>query len=543
MELLAMTTRRDVLRAFAAIGASVACRGQARGRRIEGSIVGGASGRGHQVRDGFRPRPDRWEEIPVAVVGAGVAGLSAAWRLEREGLRDFVVLELEDVAGGTARSGTGAVTSYPWGAHYVPVPNPGHAPLIRLLEEVGAVTGRDGSGRPIYAEEVLCREPQERIFYRGEWFEGLYPRIGASTDDTRQLRELEQDMRRWSAWRDAQGRRGFALPRAKGSDDPEIRALDGQSFAAYLDAHGWTSPRLRWFAEYACRDDFGASSAQTSAWAGIHYYAGRIEKAGGESAELLTWPEGNGRLVQHLAGVAGARLRTGALVTEVRAIRGGVELVYATAAGEVVGLRARTVVFALPRFLVSHLVAGTPSLASDFVYGSWMVANLTLRDRPDERGFPLCWDNVLYDSPSLGYVVATHQSGRDHGATVFTYYRPFPETDVRAARARLLATTWQEWVDQIMADLRPAHPDLASLLDRVDVYLWGHAMVRPRPGFLWSETLRRAAESIGPIHFAHTDLSGMALFEEAQYWGLHAAEAALDSIRHPHDRWLDFVVS
>jgi phytoene dehydrogenase-like protein len=534
--------RREVLRGLAALAAT-SCRGHARGRRIEGSIVGGARGRGHQLRDGFRPKPDRWEEVPVAVVGGGVAGLTAAWRLERAGLRDFTVLELEDVPGGTSRSGANAVTPYPWGAHYVPVPDAGNAPLLRLLEEVGAVSGRDAAGRPLYAEEVLCREPQERLFYRGEWFEGLYPRIGASAADVRQLRELEADMRKWSAWRDDAGRRAFALPREKGSDDPRVRELDAHSLADYLDARGWTSPRLRWFAEYACRDDFGASLGETSAWAGIHYYAARIERAGGESAELLTWPEGNGRLVRHLAGVAGPRLRTGALVTEVRPARGGAEIVYANAAGEIVGLRARAVVFALPRFLVPHVVTGAPNLAHEFAYGSWMVANLTLRGRPQGRGFPLAWDNVLYDSPSLGYVVATHQTGRDHGATVFTYYRPFVEADTRAVRTRLLETSWQQWVDAILADLAPAHPDLASLVDRVDVYLWGHAMVRPRPGFLWSDALRAAAQPMGPVHFAHTDLSGMALFEEAQYWGLRAAEQVLAAIGHPHERWLDFTIT
>ena len=39
-------------------------------------------------------------------------------------------------------------------------------------------------------------------------------------------------------------------------------------------------------------------------------------------------------------------------------------------------------------------------------------------------GFPLAWDNVFYDSPSLRHVVSTHQRGIDHGPTTFTYYYP-----------------------------------------------------------------------------------------------------------------------
>jgi phytoene dehydrogenase-like protein len=523
-------TRREVLQAFAALGA-VSCTGRAGGRTIAGSIVGGADRRGHKIREGFRPTPDRWEETAVAIVGAGVAGLSAAWRLTRAGVDDLVVLELEPAPGGTARYGRGPVTAYPWGAHYVPVPSPENHDLVELLDEVGAVRGRDAAGQPVYAEEVLCRDPQERVFFRGEWFDGLYPRIGASAEDVRQLAAFEQEMKRWAAWRDDRGRRGFALPRAGGSDAAEMRALDSLSMDAYLHRQGWTSSRLRWLVEYGCRDDFGSHLDQTSAWAGIHYYAARLDEARGESAELLTWPEGNGRLVRHLAETAGARLRLGTLVTEVRLAKGGAEVVYASSDGEIVGLRARDVVFALPRFLAPHLLPDLGergrALHETFAYGSWMVANLTLSDRPRSRGVPLAWDNVLYDSPSLGYVVATHQSGRDHGATVFTYYLPLIEPDARRARTQLQSTTWPEWVERILGDLAPAHPDLRDLVERVDVYLWGHAMVRPRPGFMWADVRQAAAEPVGPIRFAHTDLSGMALFEEAQYWGLRAADHIL----------------
>jgi hypothetical protein len=295
--------------------------------------------------------------------------------------------------------------------------------------------------------------------------------------------------------------------------------------------------------EYACRDDFGSTLARTSAWAGIHYFAARMEDPYGEPAEFLTWPEGNGRLVQHLAAAAGGRLRLGALVTEVAPRRDRVEVAYWDATGgRALGLRAGHVIFALPRFLAAPLLApwraAPPAFLRETVYGSWMVANLTLRDRPLSRGFPLAWDNVLYDSPSLGYVVATHQAGRDHGPTVFTYYLPLVEDDVAQARGRLLERTWEEWVRLILADLGPAHPGFRDLVERVDVYLWGHAMVRPRPGFCWSDALAASARPLGRVHFAHTDLSGMALFEEAQYWGIRAAEAVMRQRGHGFRSWL-----
>jgi phytoene dehydrogenase-like protein len=475
--------------------------------------------------------PESWQDVTVAVLGGGVSGLSAAWALDRAGLGDFVILELEDTPGGTARSGADAVTPYPWGAHYVPVPSPENRPLVALLEEVGAVAGRDAHGHPVYAEDVLCRDPQERVFFRGEWYEGLYPRAGATPRDLEELHGFEAEMQRWSRWRDGRGRRAFDLPRARGSDAEEVRALDSLSMAAYLDAHGWRSPRLRWLVEYGCRDDFGTTLVQTSAWAGVHYFAARLGETG-EGADFLTWPEGNGRLVAHMARRAGARIKTGAIVTDVRPNERGVDVVWHdAAAGRTFGLRARHAVFALPRFLAAHVIApyrdATPAHLKETTYGSWMVANLRLRDHPASRGFPLAWDNVLYDSRALGYVVATHQSGRDFGPTVLTYYMPILDDDPAAGRRRLLATSWDAWVDAIFADLAPAHRGLRDLVENVDVYLWGHAMVRPRPGFLWSDALAASGRPLGRLRFAHTDLSGMALFEEAQHWGVRAAADVL----------------
>ncbi len=86
---------------------------------------------------------------------------------------------------------------------------------------------------------------------------------------------------------------------------------------------------------------------------------------------------------------------------------------------------------------------------------------------------------------------------------------------------------WRSWLDFIVRDLSKPHPDIAQLITQVDVFRWGHAMVRPRPGFMWGAARQEAAQSIGNIHFAHSDLSGFSIFEEAQYRGILAAEKIL----------------
>ena len=484
-------TRRDLLAAYlGAPFAALACRE----RPVPlppGELVGASHEIGHRLRGGPPPSPERWESHDVVIIGAGVAGLAAAWRLGSRTL----VLELEPSIGGTSRS----TASYPWGAHYVVAPSAENRILVKLLEEMGVMH----SG--VIGEEHLCRDPQERVFYRGRWYEGLYLRAGASPEDLRQLAAFEAEIAAWSQ------RRTFAIPVAYSTNEAD--GLDAISMGEWLDQRGLTSPRLRWLIEYACRDDYGTLLAETSAWAALFYFASRDDRP------VITWPDGNGPLIAHLARYAEAR--TGVLVHRVTPVDGGVEIVTDT-----IGIRARHAIIAAPQFIASRLI-GRPS---ELTYGSWMVANLTLRDRPAPSGFPMAWDNVLYESPSLGYVVSTHQRGVDHGPTVITYYYPLCDSDPGTARQRLLDAGRDEWAEIALADLSRAHPDIRSLTTRVDVMRWGHAMIRPTPGTVRSAALRRAAEPMGNIHFANTDLSGVALFEEALYHGVRAAEEVLAAV-------------
>ena len=541
-------TRRAMLKALAGAPFSAllgSCARRDAAPLPPGEIVGASDEFGHKLREGWRPEPPRgnWQDVGVAIVGGGVAGLAAAWRLARAGRADFLVLELEGEAGGTARGGRAAFTAFPWGAHYVCVPSADNGPLIALLDEMGVLAGRDEHGDPVAAEECLVREPQERVFYRGHWYEGLYLRAGATPGDLHQFAAFHQAVDRWAAWRDGRGRRAFALPAALCSDDPDLTALDRLSMAEWMDRQGFTSPRLRWLVDYACRDDYGTLLEHTSAWAGLFYYVARIPRPGAEPRPLITWPEGNARLVAHLQRAAAARLRPNLAVTDIcppareDGARGTLEVrAFDRRAQRAVGFRAQRVIFAAPQFLARHLIRPyrdqPPEHLQEFQYDAWLVANLTLSGRPREAGFGLAWDNVLYESPSLGYVAATHQHGLDHGPTVWTYYYALCDADPRVARSRLLAGR-DAWAQFALDDLAPPHPDLRPLVQRLDIMRWGHAMVRPRPGFIWGAARRRAARPFRGIHFAHCDLSGLALFEEAFHHGLRAAEEVLAETGDP----------
>lgn len=544
--------RRDVLTALlGAPAALAACRARPP-PPVAGDLLGQSFALGHRLRDA--PPTEAAGEprrVEVAIVGAGPSGLSAAWRLDAAGVRDFVVLELEDRAGGTSRYGEEGVVAHPWGAHYVPAPPKENRALVRLLREMGAVVGEDAAGEPVFAEEQLVRAPEERLFHQGAWCEGLYPRVGESPEERADLQRFHAAIDRWVSFRDARGRRAFAIPMATGSDDAEVRALDRLSMAEWLDREGLRSARLRWLVDYACRDDYGLGADLASAWAGLFYFCSRVPRAGAEAAPLLAWPEGNGRLVRHLAKVVGPRLRTGAVVANVANVdarpgaeaRAGVRFdVLDAATGRWTPWLADHAIVATPRHVARRIVrdagAPPPPPADGFTYGPWLVANLHLRGRPREPGFPLAWDNVIHGSASLGYVAATHQRLLDHGPTIFTWYMPLTDADPKVARERMLVADHAGYVDAVLADLRRPHPDLRTLVDRIDVFRWGHAMVQPRVGFVWGGAREKAASPLGAIRFAHSDLSGVALFEEAQHRGVLAAEGVLADRGARVDTWL-----
>jgi glycine/D-amino acid oxidase-like deaminating enzyme len=476
-------------------------------RPIAGGFVDDGMALGHRLRDGaLRTASRDRRRVHTVIVGGGIAGLSAAWELDRRGFRDFVLLELAAQAGGNAHSGENSVSPYPWAAHYVPVPGK-RAVLVReLFEELGVLTEGE------WNERALCFSPQERLFMHGEWHPGIEPEFAMSVGDRAQFRHFADLI----AFHHASGE--FTIPSALGVNRQS--PLDRLTMEQWLNEQGFTSPRLRWYAEYACRDDFGASLRDTSAWAGIHYFASREPSEQGP----LTWPEGNGWIVKRLLEKLGAYVHANAPAMHVHRESSSWRVTTPTTE-----YTADTVIWAAPAFVAPYVVdeLRAQRARSAFVYSPWLTANLTLDRWPAERGMEPAWDNVIYNSPSLGYVVATHQSLRTiQASTVWTFYHSFAELTPEQARRELTSRDWSYWRDWILADLARAHPDIRDCVSRVDILRLGHGMIRPTVGFL-SLPERSHPTRLPRFFHAHSDESGLSLFEEAQYHGVIAAREAL----------------
>lgn len=509
---------------------------------------------GHRLRERWRagpPRPSDWrdadaERVDVAIVGSGVAGLACAWRLARAGHRDHVVLVGPEWLGNAAGLRLSGIDC-PGGSHYLPLPSVESTHLRELLADAGVLLGDPSAPAPEYDERALVHAPSHRVMSGGRWWPGPLPPAadrGAEDQAARFLARADA----LSHERGPDGRRAFVVPIEAASRDAPSRVLDTRTASAWLDAEGWTDPGLRWYLEYCARDEFGASLDEISAWALVHYFAARAGRArNAEPGAVLTWPDGLAPLATHLAGpaVAAGRLRP-VSVERIETEGRGVRLfgwrddpADASAAPRPVVVRARVAVVATPRPVAARLV---PELAADAAAGGpghapWTVANVVFRRPPEERRTggedELAWDNVVHGSTALGYVHALHQAIRidTTGPTVLTAYRAYPraDRDARAELARLLgagdAARTEDWLALVGTDLVAAYgPRIWREVARVHVTVRGHGMSAPAPGFLSDPGTAAMRAADGPVRFAHSDLSGYSVFEEAAWWGVRAAE-------------------
>jgi glycine/D-amino acid oxidase-like deaminating enzyme len=530
---MATLTRRELL---GAIGAGwLADTAHPERAPFGGSVFGADHRIGHWLRDGATLGLDgEVERCDVVVIGSGVSGASAAWRLAASGV-EVRILDLERLAGGTSAWSDEGVVAHPWGAHYLPAPNLEARSTLRLLEEMQVIERWSADGRPVFREDVLCHAPDERLHYRGEWRSSLVPTAMLDDGDKAELERFQSIRATLRARLGRDGRPAFTIPVFGSSRDPELLELDRITMAAWLEREGFVSPFVRWYVEYATLDDFGAGLDDVSAWAGLHYFCARkLETDQLHGSHYLVWPEGNGRLVRHLLERCHGRLEQRVLVTRLEPTVRGVVLDAIDVSGERPRRRrftARAAILAVPGFVAERLVP--PTAGARLVRRAsspWVVANLHVR-LPIEPN--RAWDSVIYGSPCLGYVDAGHQRMRPSEHTVLTYFRAFGDEDVHASRARLIERRWSEHAADVLLDLSPAHPDLADAVQRLDVMVWGHAMPRPRPGFLEGG---KGASFEPPvwlderIAWAHVDQSGLALFEEANASGVRAAEQVAERL-------------
>ncbi|MBT7095925.1 FAD-dependent oxidoreductase [Candidatus Poribacteria bacterium] len=514
---------------------------------FDGAVVGEAHALCHDMRDGLvavDPVASAEHVYDVIIVGGGASGVAAAWKLLRSGVRNILLVEHGPELGGTSVSGELGGQRFAWAAHYIESPAPGGAPMQEICEDLGII--RDYiDGWPLVDPRYVVAEPEVGLLAGSAWRPVHFPMQVAESRDVVEYERFRQDMYRWVTWRDSAGRPAFGRPIGRTSPSDEARDLDHITMAAYLDRLGIESDLVRWYVNNRVVDEYGCGIEDASAWAGVQFWAQSnssftdFEPPGTPSPAVLSWPEGNSFLVNGMArDLTPSQKRLRSLVVNVRNASDRALVTCLDDTGsERTTLQAKAVIYAAPKHAIYYVIPDLVGAGRDEFnackYIPWVTAAGHVRRPPatDPR-HPLTWETLGHEAWGLGYIDNRHMTRRDDGfdtPTVLTFYAALCE-DIDEDRRTLLNEGWDYWARAILGALQQMHPGIESLITRLDVRKWGHAMIAMRPGYLWGPERRRMLRPFGRVHFAGVDIAGTPVFEQAAHRGVEAAEAAMATL-------------
>jgi monoamine oxidase len=434
-------------------------------------------------------------EADVCVIGAGLAGLTAARRLSQAG-RSVVVLEARERVGGrvwtkTSRDGV----PVDMGGCFV---GPHHERMHALAAEVGVATFKTF----VDGDNVLATGGKVRR-YRGD-----IPRISPVA-----LLSAAQGIARMNAM-------AKKVPVDAPWDAPKAADWDAQSVRAWLNAAQVPTRLARDLIEATVRACFAADLSEVSLlnWLFLVRSAGGIESlmniAGGyQDAQFAG---GVGQIPNAMAAALGEAVVLGTPVTGVRAMD---DRVVVTGSGSGSGsgsssgsgsgstVSARRVVLALPRALAAG-IRFDPALPADHalllhqVPAGTEVKMVALFDEPFWRRDGMSGATVATDDE----VEVTLDTGQpDHAAGVVAGYAAGP-------RARALAALDETerrdvFVRTLTRRLGPAAASPIEVLElnwAAEQWTRGCSMGHFPTGVL-TQYGRRLREPVGRLHWAGTE--------------------------------------
>jgi monoamine oxidase len=272
----------------------------------------------------------------VAVVGAGLAGLTCAYRLKQAGV-DATVYEANTHVGGRCRTLRDYFLDGQIAEHGGELIDQGHTSIRHLAQELR-----------LPLDNLLAAEPNgtEAFFH----FDGTPYRY---RDATRDLKAIWQTLHRDLS--------AASYPTLYNQSTPRGRQLDQMSIIDWIQENvpGGTNSRLGQLLDVGYTIEYGAESDQQSAL-NLLYLLGYNSPGQfnlfGASNEKYHVRGGNDRIVSTLASVLGSQVVTDhALIKACLTAGGSYALTFQTAQG-MQEVAADKVVFALPFSILRHSV-------------------------------------------------------------------------------------------------------------------------------------------------------------------------------------------
>lgn len=479
---------------------------------------------GHRLRTADFPKPTKTIKQNIVIIGGGISGLSAARYLTKNGVTDYKIIELENEVGGNSTAGENLYSKYPLGAHYLPLPNNSDKELINFLNEENIITHFKNNS-PVFNEAYLCFDPHERLFIKNYWQEGIIPKYSLDQTDLDTFKKFDTLINELKIAKGNDNLFAFDIPISQSSQDEKFTKLDKITLAEWLNRNQLNNEHLNIYLNYCCKDDYGIGIEKVSAWAGLHYFCARKNS----NNNVLTWPQGNHFLVEKLAKYSNNNQLKNEIAYQITEGENNVNiLVYDAKNNESKTIIANKVIVTTPQFVTKYLIKNRKDLASNFEYAPWITATIVVKKIPLGEGAPLSWDNVIHNGFGLGYIYNQHQHLHQYKPPfVLTFYAALSDKDLTTERRNLYSKSDEYWKNIILMDLEKAHYGITSEIESIEIHKKGHGMVSPFPDFIFSEKLKQAAANTKNIYFAHSDLSGISIFEEAFHQGINASKKLL----------------
>jgi oxygen-dependent protoporphyrinogen oxidase len=450
--------------------------------------------------------------VDVAIVGAGIAGLTAAWRLREH---NIVVLEGDDRVGGRIRSERRGPHWLNWGGHVYDGGT--DSATQRLLRDTGFPS------RPVPGNLAgLSMNGKLLLSGRVETFPF---RVPMSWGDRASL------IRAGAKVRLAVARYARLSKRRAGEDEAtrQQRVYDFMNDRSFADFIG----ELPEDAEALFKPTVTRSSAemhQISAGAGVGYFNLVWNIGAGLSHSIVGGPS---TLTEGIADALGERVQLGAQVEEMVHQKDSV-LVRYSQGGTERELRARCVVLATTAS-VSHRVAvdlddDIRQALARVEYGPFVSAAF-LTNETDRQP----WDNTYaVATPKRSFNVVLNMSNNVHG---YTSERQPGSSFMAFSPAGLARQLLEQDDDTILKtfieDLDAVLPGTAAHLVEAEVARWHEASPYCFPG---RAKLQPALTKRGGRVMLAGDYLGTQYTESAVHTGFTAAEAALDVLASERDQ-------
>lgn len=434
------------------------------------------------------------------VVGAGIAGLTAAWHLRH---RRILVLEAEQDAGGRIRSEPRGDYWLNFGPHLFPGPD---SVLGRVVAGVGLETAT-------VTGSTLALSFRGRLLASGRT--SSYPlRLPMSPPARASLVRAGLAIRRGVR---AYLRLGQPRP-ADTAADITYRLLsfeDERSFAGHI---GRLHPDADAILRAAIRR-VSAEPEELSAGAGMAQFAATFSPPGTSLHHNL--PGGASRLVQALAASMKDHLHTSSPVTAIAQHDGTAEVQWQEG-GRMRQARTRHVIVATPAPITRKIVKDLPSAMTEALsairYGPYVVAALLTAERS-----AMPWDDIYaMVTPGRAFNMFFNTASilrgpgpRRPGGSLMIY-------GASELARQLAGHTDGQVIDTFLKDLAAIFPQLPALATEIEVQRWPEGIPFSVPGrHRWQHTLDQPA---GGVHLAGDYLGARGGMDTAAASGHRAAD-------------------